>query len=86
MPEARQVALKLASFLERLVEENNNIPCQPTMFDLTKNANISISDFMKRIVDYSYNSPESYVVSLILLEKYVANKENVLVNRFNIHK
>lgn len=85
-PNLSTLGPKIAEFLERLVQENEHCVSQPTVFDIKQAPSCPLRKYVQRIVDYSLNSPESWIVSLVLIERFLENSPGVCVNKYNIHK
>lgn len=85
-PLTRDIGLRIAAVLENLVKVNEHCPSAETLFDMKQAPKISLRDYIRRIIDYAHNSPESWVVALILVERYVGTKEGVHVHQLNIYK
>lgn len=85
-PNTRNLALRISGVLENLVRVNIDCPSAETLFDMKQPPKIGLRDYIRRIIDYAHNSPESWVLALILVERYVGTKEGVHVHQLNIYK
>lgn len=85
-PNVKELGMKIANFLERLVVENQDCESKETIFDIKQVANLKLKDYVKRIIDYSLNSVESWILSLVLLERFTEGSPGVYLNRHNIFK
>lgn len=86
IPTTKEIGPRIGVVLERLIEVNEHCKSDPTLFDMAQPPKITLENYIKRIVDYANNSPESWVIALVVIERYVGNKENVHIHRLNIYK
>ena len=86
LPQSRSLGLKIANFLEKLIELNSECKSEETLFDMKQLPKITLDKFLQRIIDYSHNSPESWILALILIERYTSSKGGVFIHRLNIYK
>ena len=78
----------ISSTLSRLVKETGNKPLknktQGAIFTCTIIPNISIYDYLKRIVKYTNVEQSTLIIALIYIDRICQN--NYLINEHNIHK
>ena len=78
----------ISSTLSRLVKETGNKPLknktQGAIFTCTIIPNISIYDYLKRIVKYTNVEQSTLIISLIYIDRICQN--NYFINEHNIHK
>lgn len=85
-PEVKTLGKKVASFLEGIIEENENTQSEVSPFDIQKVPKISLAGYVQRIVDYGMNSAESWIIALCLIERYVELRETICIHRLNVNK
>ena len=85
-PEVKLLGSKIAGFLENLVTENEGIVSCETLFDMKAQPKISLEKYVQRISDFSRNSAESWIIALVLLQRYSENKPAMVVHRLNLYK
>ena len=85
-PSVRNLCQSTAEFLENLIAANADHESAETLFDMANPPRINLPDFLKRVEDYSLNSPESWILALIIIEKYIGQKAGVVIHRQNIYK
>jgi hypothetical protein len=86
VPTSKEIGARIAVVLERLIEVNENCKSEETLFDMKQAPKIGLDKYLERIVEYAHNSPESWVLALIVIERYIGSKENVHIHRLNIYK
>jgi hypothetical protein len=86
VPDVKDLGLKIANFLENLVQVNEGIPSCETIFDMKAQPKISLEKYIQRMIDYSQNSAESWVLALVLLQRYIDKKRDMVVHRLNLYK
>lgn len=78
----------ISSTLSRLVKETGNKPLknktQGAIFTCTIIPNISIYDYLKRIVKYTNVEQSTLIIALIYIDRICQN--NYFINEHNIHK
>ena len=78
----------ISSTLSRLVKETGNKPLknktQGAIFTCTMIPNISIYDYLKRIVKYTNVEQSTLIIALIYIDRICQN--NYFINEHNIHK
>jgi len=82
------IAPVVCYFLTRLVNENDKKPLQRKdlgTFYAPNPPEVSITDYMARIVKYTPCSAECYLLSLIFIDR-VAEKQQYRVNSYNVHR
>lgn len=86
VPTSKEIGARIAVVLERLIEVNEHCKSEETLFDMKQAPKIGLDKYLERIVEYAHNSPESWVLALIVIERYIGSKENVHIHRLNIYK
>lgn len=56
-----------------------------TIFDIKKIPNMSIDNYIKRIVKYSKPEPQSLISALIYIDK-ICEKEKIFITKVNVYK
>jgi len=80
------IAPVISYFLSQLVGENDKRPLQRKMgvFNAQNPPEVSIADYLARIVKYTPCSAECYILSLIFIDRIAEN--HILINSYNIHR
>jgi len=81
------IAPVVSYFLTTLVVENDKKPPQRHLgvFNAQNPPDVSISDYMARIVKYTPCSAECYILSLIFIDRVIQNHQ-LRVNSYNVHR
>jgi len=81
------IAPVIAYFTNLLVKNNDTKPLQRNLgaFNASSPPDVSIADYLARIVKYTPCSAECYILSLIFIDR-VAQNHRVRVNSYNIHR
>lgn len=80
------IILIIANILEEIVINNSNKISIQTLFDSSKPPQISIKNYLLRFFKFSKCSIETYILSLIYLDKYNQISDLFYFNRLNCHK
>jgi hypothetical protein len=77
----------ISSFLTMLVAENDKKPLQKQLgaFNAQNPPEVSIADYLARIVKYTPCSAECYLLSLIFIDR-IAQSQHVRINSYNVHR
>jgi len=78
----------LANVLSKLVFFNDNLPLTDDVspkFNAQSIPDISIKNYLQRLTKYTPCSPESFLVSIIFLDRIITTN-NLLVTSFNVHR
>lgn len=81
------IAPMISYFLHQLVEINDSHPLQRKLgvFNASSPPDVSIVDYLARIVKYTPCSAECYLLALIFIDR-VTQKQGVRANSHNIHR
>jgi len=81
------IAPVVSYFLTALVAENDKKPQQRHLgaFNAQNPPDVSISDYLARIVKYTPCSAECYLLSIIFIDRVVQNHQ-IRVNSYNVHR
>jgi hypothetical protein len=61
-------------------------PEEMRLFSRSRLPPISIEDYIKRIVQYAYCSPECFVIALIYVDRIMTKNTDCKITPFNIHR
>ncbi len=86
LPSREVLGSKIALVLEQIVNSNRDKKKKPGIFDSKKIPRIGVKHYLERIVKYSRVSLETLVYSVILVDRYIENQDEYLINEFNVHK
>ena len=73
-------------FIEVLNETDQILNPTSTSFDALAIPSITLSDFLTRILKFSYCSPEMLLVALIYIDRLVKTRSDFVVNSRKIHR
>ena len=81
----------LACVLSEISEAGDAIPLHPnrqiiSVFHTNKPPQISVPQYLERIVTYAYCSPECFIMALIYLDRIVQRNPKFYISSFNIHR
>lgn len=85
LPTLDTIVEKIAGVLEVLVERNKDSFCEDMKFTTNPVPSISIRNYLKRIKRYSHCSIETYIYSLIYIDRLIWNGTRCVKNN-NVHK
>lgn len=86
LPTEEVIVQKIARVLEMMTKQNESKECPQTVFVAKTLPKMSIESYLKRIFTYSYSCPESYVFSMIFIDRFnLCNKKNI-ITKSNVHK
>jgi len=86
LPPLIYVVGTIGKILEIMVERNKGEYSETTIFSAQKMPSISIVNYLERAFKYSECSMETYIFSLIYIDRFIDNCQNVILNELNVHK
>ena len=84
-PTIDAIVEKISEILEMLVERNKDAFCEDMKFTMSRVPSISIRAYLERIKTYSICSVETYIYSLIYIDRLNWNERRNLKQN-NVHK
>lgn len=86
VPDKSSIVERIAEILTSIVESNQDKECETNVFCAKSVPKITIAGYMDRIKTYSECSVETYIISLIYIDRYNHCKLNSCLNPQNCHK
>jgi hypothetical protein len=86
VPDKSSVVERIAESLTIIVNSNLDKECQKSIFCAETIPKISIAAYLDRIKTYSICSAESYIISLIYIDRYNHCNTNSCLAPLNAHK
>ena len=85
VPQSLDLGQNIANVLTRIVKANDCVEPPRTIFHSKNIPGISLHNYINRLTHYSKCSPETLVIALIYVEKYITKQNDELFSR-NVHK
>ena len=89
VPTATQIAALIASLLDQIVARNMTdslIASSHSTFHSKTVPGISIAKYLQRLAGYSRCSPETFVMALIYVDRFISNQQSQSLGERNVHK
>ena len=85
-PSLDQIATSLSQVLLKMVTCNQNNTAVESLFHSKKVPGISIEGYLRRQATYSRCSPETFLLALIYIDRYLENNPEQSLGARNVHK
>jgi len=86
LPSLEQLSLALARIFGEIVSANAPRETVASMFDAKRVPLISLCDYFGRFAKYSRASFESFIVALILIDRFIENQSGLFISAVNCHR
>ena len=86
MPTVEQMALKIGKIFGEMIESNAHKSHEASVFDSKKKPSISVIDYFSRFAKYSRCSLESFIIAMILIDRYIDRNGKLIIHSNNSHR
>ncbi len=86
MPTLEQLIAPLAQNFATMIESNFNKEACLSPFNSKRAPSISVRDYLARLARFSRCSPESFLIAVIYIDRYIQERPDEIINSLNFHK
>jgi hypothetical protein len=81
-----RISSLIATIVSEVIIENTSRERTASSFDSCKIPQISVEDYLQRIVKFTHCSQESLVLALIYIDRIILANQTFFISQYNVHR